>query len=99
MRDYSDYQKKVIRRYYDNRDQQDEQRLAELVTNLYLAQGSKKTAKLWEQASTMMARLNVPPSRVEHIVQTADPALLAEVVKDLQAGIIKKPVKPAGGPG
>ena len=36
-RNYSPYQQKVIQRYYDNREQMDEQRLAELVTNLYLA--------------------------------------------------------------
>ena len=36
-RNYSAFQQKVIKRYYDNKDQIDEQRLSELVTNLYLA--------------------------------------------------------------
>lgn len=87
-REYSEHQKKIIRRYYDNRDQIDSQRLSELVANLFLAEG-KKRAKLWETARDMMKRLNVPDSRIEHVVATNDPAILAEVVKDLESGRIK----------
>ena len=87
MADYSNYQKKVIQRYYDNRDQIDQQRLAETVTNLYLAEGKKRT-KLWETAQDLMTRLKVPQSRIDHVMKTGDPAILAEVVNDLQAGKI-----------
>jgi len=87
MKDYTNYQKKVIQRYYDNRDQIDSQKLAELVTNLYLAEG-KKRDKLWKSAEEAMRRLKVPESRIEHVVKTADPAILAEVVNDLQSGRI-----------
>ncbi|GAB4159145.1 MAG: hypothetical protein Tsb009_36420 [Planctomycetaceae bacterium] len=87
MRDYSDYQKKVIGRYYDNRDQIDQQKLEELVTNLFLAEG-KKRQKFWETATRVMERLKVPPGRIEHVVSTDDPAMLAEVVNDLRAGKI-----------
>lgn len=86
-RNYSNYQKKVIGRYYENRDQIDEQRLAELVTNLYLAEG-KKRAKHWETAAETMRRLKVPESRIAHVLSSDDPAILAEVVNDLQAGRI-----------
>lgn len=97
MADYSRYQQKVIRRYYDNRDQMDEQRLSELVANLYLAEGKKK-AKLWETAAELMERLNVPPSRITHVVGTGDAAVLAEVVKDIASGVIRPaPKKPADG--
>jgi hypothetical protein len=95
MPDYSDYQKKVIKRYYDNRGQVDEQKLGELVTSLYLhvAEG-KKTGRLWEQAGTLMGRLGVPDSRIAHILKTCDPALLAEVVQDIQSGVLPKQAKP-----
>lgn len=86
-RNYSNYQKKIIGRYYENRDQIDQQRLAELVTNLYLAEG-KKRAKHWETAADAMRRLKVPESRISHVVASDDPAILAEVVNDLQAGRI-----------
>lgn len=88
-REYTKYQKKVISRYYDNRDQIDEQRLSELVTNLYLANGEKQKQKLWKSAEDMMTRLKVPTTRVAHVLEKQDPALLAEVVKDLQSGKIK----------
>jgi hypothetical protein len=84
MTEFSKYQQKVIKRFYDNRDQVDEQRLAELVTNLYLAEG-KKRANFWKTAKEIMLRLNVPAKRVEHVLSTDDPAILAEVVKELQA--------------
>ena len=88
MKNHSNYQQKVIKRYYDNREQIDEQRLSELVANLYLAEG-KKRVKLWQTARDLMSRLKVPDGRVEHVVQTDDPAILAEVVKDLQNRLIK----------
>jgi hypothetical protein len=72
MPEHSDYQKKVIQRYYENRDQLDEQRLAELATDLYLAEG-KKRAKLWEDAEELMRRLKVPESRIAHVVKSDDP--------------------------
>ena len=39
MAEYSKYQQKVIKRYYDNRDSIALQRVQELVTELYLASG------------------------------------------------------------
>lgn len=89
MREYSNYQRKVIQRYYENREQIDETRLAELVTNLYLASG-KKREKLWKTAEELMLRLKVPESRVRHVITSGDTALLAAVVEDLQAGRIRR---------
>lgn len=88
-RDYSPYQQKVIQRYYDNKDQIEEQRLAELVTNLYLAP-PKKQAKMWETASELMTRMKLPAARVEHVMNTKDPAVLARLVEELQKGVIKR---------
>ena len=99
-RDFSRFQKKVIQRYYDNRPEMDEQRLAELVAELYLA-SDKKKPKLWETAKEIMLRLGTPQSRVDHVLKTADPVILAEVVKDVQSGKIrpkppeKRPDEPA----
>lgn len=93
QREYSNYQKKVISRYYENRDQIDEQRLSEMVTNLYLATSEKQKEKLWKSAEEIMKRFEVPDSRIEHIMTRRDPAILAEVVKDLQTGVISPPKK------
>ena len=96
MADYSKYQKKVISRFYDNREGSDEQRLAELATELFLA-SPKKAVKLWETARDIMIRLRVPPSRVEHVFNSQRPAILAEVVQELQSGVLKRVPAPAPG--
>jgi hypothetical protein len=93
MADFTPYQQKIIQRYYDNRGEQDEQKLAELVTNLYLAEG-KKRAKLWEQARSYMERIQVPQKRIDHIMKSMDPAILAAVVQELQAGTLKREARP-----
>ena len=92
MADHSKYQQDVIKRYYDNRDSIDEEKLAEIVTNLYLSEG-KKQEKLWVRANELMERIEVPESRITHIMETKDPAILAEVVNDLQSGKIAKKKK------
>lgn len=83
-RDYTPHQQKIIRRYYDNLGAIKGQRLAELAGELYLAQGKKKE-KLWEQAADAMAKVGVPKSRIEHVLKQRNPALLAELVKELEA--------------
>ncbi|WP_437186050.1 hypothetical protein SH668x_003178 [Planctomicrobium sp. SH668] len=94
-KDLSAYQQKIVSRYYDNRDQIDDQRLSELVTSIYLAKpGSKQMDKLWISAGETMERLRVISSRVQHVMEKRDPAILAEVVKELQNGTLKRePVK------
>lgn len=93
MAEYSEYQKKIIRRFYDNREEGDEQRLKELCTDLYLAEGKKRT-RLWETARTLLDRLRVPPSRIEHVMKSGDPVQLVEVVKELESGVLKRVEKP-----
>ena len=98
MEDYSSHQQKIIKRYYENRDDIDFGRLSEIATDLYLADG-KKRDRLWKQAEELMTRLNVPPTRIAHVLKTANAAILAEVVSDLQKGLIKPAEKPKSEPG
>ena len=91
MAEYSDYQKKIIKRFYDNRPDTDRQRLAEMVTSLYLSKPGKKRQNLWKSIEEFMLRLNVPESRVKHVVSTDDPAQVAEVVKDVERGLFPPP--------
>lgn len=99
MAEYSEYQKKVIKRFYDNRDGNDRQRLAEIVSSLYLSSPGKKRQNLWKSSEEIMLRLNVPASRIQHVLSKEDPAILAEVVQDVEKGIFPPPTKnpPVGG--
>jgi hypothetical protein len=81
--DYTPYQQKIIKRYYSNQDGIHRQRLAELVTDLYLAVGAKR-ARVWKAAATAMQKLGVPQARIDHVLTQDDPALLAQVVKELE---------------
>jgi hypothetical protein len=84
QQDHTPYQQKIIKRYYDNQDTLQQQRLAELVSELYLSEG-KKLQRAWQSAAAAMQKLGVPQSRIDHLVKQRNPALVAEVVKELDA--------------
>ena len=83
QQDYTPHQQKIIKRYYDNQDTLLRQRLAELVGELYLSQG-KKRQKAWASAAAAMQKLGVPQARIDHLLKQDNPALVAEVVKELE---------------
>jgi hypothetical protein len=80
--DYTRHQQGIIKRYYQNFDRIQVQKLSELVTELYLAEGKKKE-KLWQTAATAMQKLEVPQKRIDHILAKKDAALVAALVKEL----------------
>ena len=82
MADHSPYQQKIIKRYYNNFDSIQSQKLAEMVTEIYLTDG-KKLDRLWTRVAEMLAKLEFPASRVAHLLEKRDPALLAGVIKEL----------------
>ena len=83
MADFSPYQQKIIKRYYNNYDGIASQRLAELVGELYLTEG-KKRDKLWTRVAELLTKLEFPPGRIEHLLARKDPSLLAGVMKELE---------------
>ncbi|NQT13977.1 MAG: hypothetical protein HQ582_14580 [Planctomycetes bacterium] len=82
----SSYQQRAIRNYYDNRDAIMLQRLGEMVTDLYLAEG-KKRAQLWKRVAGALEKLKISPARIEHIVQSDNPTLVAGIVEELMGKI------------
>jgi len=81
--DYTPYQQKIIKRYYDNTDTLQLQRLADLVGELYLAEGAKR-ARTWKAVADAMLKLGLPQNRVDHLIKQNNPAIIAEVVKELE---------------
>jgi len=82
-RDYTPYQEKVIRRYYANQPALLRQRLAELVGDLYLAEGERR-GRLWKTAADILRKLGLSEPRIDHLVAHADVQLLAAVVKEFE---------------
>lgn len=83
--DFSKHQQGIIKRYYRNLDKIQAQRLSELVSDIYLAEG-KKLEKLWVSAGESMKKLEVPQTQIDNLLAKRDPALLASLVKQLMAG-------------
>lgn len=83
MADLTPHQQKIVKRYYDNQEGIALQRLAELVSDLYLATG-KSRARVWANLEAQMRKLAVPQARIDHLKKQDSPALLAELVKELQ---------------
>lgn len=79
--DRTPYQDKIIKRYYENRDDLMLQKLSEMITDLYLAEGKKRTG-LWKRIETALRNLKVSEERIEHLVSSDNPALLAKFLEE-----------------
>lgn len=81
MADYSPNQKRIIERYYDNRDHIMLTRLEEMVTELYLAETEAKIDRLWKRVEKAIQALEVAPKLAAHILEKRDPEILARNLK------------------
>jgi len=75
------YQTQIIKRYYNNREAIMTQKLSELTTELYLAEG-KKRAQVWKRISAALSQLGVKPDKIEQLVVGNNPEKLAEFLKN-----------------
>ncbi|MDG3003962.1 hypothetical protein [Paludisphaera mucosa] len=82
MADHSPYQKKIINRYYKNFDAITFQRLSELASDLYLAEGKQKD-RLWKRVEDALRKIEFSESRIVHLMEKRDPQLLVGVLKEL----------------
>jgi hypothetical protein len=77
---YTEYQKKVIRNFYDNKDLRLVQKLGELVSNLYIETSEKKKETGWKRIKKMLTDLKVHPGEVEYLTKDKD---LSKISKKL----------------
>jgi hypothetical protein len=80
----SKHQQKIIKNYYENREAISLQRLSELVTELFLAEG-KSRQRQWKNIAGALEKLKVPQSRIDHLVKSDNPSLVAKLVEELLA--------------
>lgn len=82
MKEYTPHQRGIIKRYYEHKPDLMLQKLAELVSDIIVTEDEKKRTRLWAQAEKALRNLEVPSERIARILESQDPNLLAEVVKD-----------------
>ncbi|MGH7133639.1 MAG: hypothetical protein ACREJO_17040 [Phycisphaerales bacterium] len=78
----SAYQQKIVKRYYEHADSITIQKLQELVSELYLAEG-KSADKLWKRAEELLTKAQAEPAKVHKLVTSRDPKAFAEIVAKL----------------
>ena len=89
------YQKSKIDRYYQHLDTMTTQKLSELVSDLWLAEGQDR-AKLWEVVAKALPKTQADPARAARIVAGKDLQELAKLVGELS---LAKPVVAKSGTG
>jgi hypothetical protein len=76
------HQDKIIRRYYENQDDIMLQKLGELVSDLYLAEGKAKE-RVWGRITAALTNLKIPETQIQHLVKADNPMLVANLLKEL----------------
>ncbi|MEL7087702.1 MAG: hypothetical protein AAGL98_04560, partial [Planctomycetota bacterium] len=84
--DLSRHQEGIVKRYYQNQDTIQSNKLSELVSELWLAEDAKTQTKLWGKAQVALMRLGVDATRVGAVVAKRDLEALAKLVTQADAG-------------
>ena len=80
---YTEYQKKVIRNFYDNKDLRLVQRLGELGSNLYLETSEKKKETGWKRIKKMLTDLKGHPGEVEYLTKDKNLSLISKKLDEV----------------
>ena len=80
---YSEYQKKVIRSYYDNSNNIKIQKLSELVSNMYIETSEKKKNQGWKKIKKLLLDLKVTEYQTERIIAEKDLEKLSKKIATL----------------
>jgi hypothetical protein len=82
MTQHTKYQQNIIKNFYKNRDNISLQRLQELVTELYLAEG-KKREQHWKAVASHLEKVGVKQDTIDHLLKQNKPELVLGVVEAL----------------
>jgi len=77
------YQRGVVRRYYEHRDNRAHQRLSEMVSELYLCEDREKADRLWRRVGSALREVGAPEARVRRLTAARDLEALAALVNEL----------------
>ncbi|QEG25132.1 hypothetical protein [Mariniblastus fucicola] len=82
MTERSKYQQNIIKNYYENRENIALQRVQELVTELFLSEGKKRTTQ-WERLEKHLLKLEVKQETIDALREKDDPQLVAKLAERL----------------
>jgi len=82
-REYTPYQRRIIREYYNTAKPRAVANLQEIVTELYLAKSEGRREQLWQRARKALEAAGMKPKMIDHICAKESVEILAEHVKDL----------------
>lgn len=82
-RDLTPHQKGIVRRYYDHRDTLALQKLAEIVSNLYLEETPARRKRMWAAARKNLLAAGVHRHQADAVCDDEDLGALAKLVGEL----------------
>jgi hypothetical protein len=83
IRGYSQYQRKVIKNFYENKDIRLIHKLGELVSNLYLETSEKKKDTGWKKIKKMLTDLKVHPHEVEYLTRDKNLSMISKKLSEM----------------
>ncbi len=83
VKGYTQYQKKVIKNFYENKDLRLIQKLGELVSNLYVETSEKKKESGWKRIKKMLTDLKVHPHEVEYLTKDKNLSMISKKLSEM----------------
>ena len=80
---YTEYQKKVIRNFYENKDLRLIQKLGELVSDMYLETSEKKRESGWNKIRKMLIDLKVHPNEIEFLMKDKNLTVISKKLAEM----------------
>ena len=80
---YTEYQKKVIRNFYENKDLRLVQKLGELISDMYLETSEKKRESGWNKIRKMLVDLKVHPNEIEFLTKDKNLAVISKKLAEM----------------
>ncbi len=83
VKGYTQYQRKVIKNFYDNKDLRLIQKLGELASNLYIETSEKKKETGWKRIKKMLTDLKVHPHEVEYLTKDKNLSMISKKLAEM----------------
>ncbi|MFP4176817.1 MAG: hypothetical protein ACOCR1_04995 [Planctomycetota bacterium] len=82
-KDLTPYQQGIVNRYYDNKDDIMNQKLAEIVSDLSVCEDETKVKRLWKSADKALENAGAPKARRKRLIKNRDLEDLAALIGEM----------------